>query len=270
MRVSLVQLDRTLPLDTGWHDDAPQTSRVWLSGCKAFFDGTLGSRTARLRTPYSDAPECRGTWLELAASGDERDWCAQVVNAGLAPVIHAIGDAAVGRAIDTIASVPDGLRATIEHAEIMAPEDLHRVEGLRLSVQPTHRASDAAMASERLGDRDQWVLPLRRMQAAGARLSFGTDWPIVPVDPLASLRAAITGGDAQGRPFYEEERLPATAALRAATIDAAEACGFEAGLRPGLPADFVVWNGDPFEHIQAARVQATWIDGTLVGGTTPS
>jgi predicted amidohydrolase YtcJ len=108
------------------------------------------------------------------------------------------------------------------------------------------------------------------MQDAGARLSFGTDWPIVPIDPLATLRAAILGTDARGQPFFDEQRLSPVEAMRASTVDAAEACGFESGLQRGQPADFVVWTGDPFTDISTASVQATFIDGKQVSGHIPT
>lgn len=266
LRLSLVQLDRTLPVDTDWHAAVPRTDRFALTGCKAFLDGTLGSRTAKLSSPYSDSPETSGVWVELALEDRDERWCREVVAAGLAPVIHAIGDAAVGRALRVLRDVPDALRPTIEHAEVIPPERLPALGGMRLSVQPTHRASDAAMARARLGDRAAWVLPLRDMRRAGARLSFGTDWPIVPVDPVATLRAAITGEDVSGNPFFSEQRLDPLEAMLAATVDAAEACGFGTDLRCGCRADFVVWDGDPFEDICAASVQATFVEGTLVAG----
>jgi predicted amidohydrolase YtcJ len=269
-RLSLVQLDRTLPLETAWRHEAAWTDRMFLSGCKAFYDGTLGSRTARLRKPYADDPTSHGVWLELALNDQDEAWCTAVVESGLSPVIHAIGDAAVGRALRVLRDVPDELRPTIEHAEVVAPEDLAVMRGMRMSVQPTHRAEDAAMAPARLGDRAKYVLPLRAMQDAGARLSFGTDWPIVPIDPLATLRAAILGTDARGQPFFDEQRLSPVEAMRASTVDAAEACGFESGLQRGQPADFVVWTGDPFTDISTASVQATFIDGKQVSGHIPT
>lgn len=269
-RLSLVQLDRTLPLDTAWRHEAAWTDRMFLSGCKAFFDGTLGSRTARLRKPYADDASTQGVWLELALKDQDGDWCKAVVESGLSPVIHAIGDAALGRALRVLRDVPDDLRPTIEHAEVVGPEDLSLLGGKRLSVQPTHRADDAGMAPSRLGDRAKNLLPLRSMQDAGARLSFGTDWPIVPIDPVATLRAAILGTDANGQPFYADQRLSPVEALRASTIDAAEACGFDVGLGRGQPADFVVWSGDPFADISTASVQATFIDGKRVSGHIPA
>jgi predicted amidohydrolase YtcJ len=165
--------------------------------------------------------------------------------------------------------VPDDVRPTIEHAEVVAAEDLELMGGVRLSVQPTHRASDASMAASRLGDRAASLLPMRKMVDAGAVLSFGTDWPIVPFDPLRTLRAAITGEDDAGQPFYPDQAMTVVEAFMAATFHASEAAGLQPGLVPGGPGDFVLWNGDPFEDICGASVRGTFIDGTLVAGTLP-
>lgn len=268
LRVSIVELDRDLPLvrRTG----VRETSRFRVGGCKSFFDGTLGSRTARLRTPYADAPNSRGMWVEHALRGEAAKWCREVTALGRSQVIHAIGDEALGRAISLLRDVPETQCATIEHAEVVAPEDLARMGGLRLSVQPTHRSGDAMMADERLGPRSRWLLPMRDMLDAGATLCFGTDWPIVPVDPLGTLRAAIKGTDDRGRPFHASQAVSPAEAFRAATVHASEAAGFPAALVPGGPGDFVVWEGNPFEDIGPCAVRATFVDGTLVAGSLPS
>ena len=267
LRVSVVELDRELPLQQ--REQLSESDRLRITGCKSFFDGTLGSRTARLRQPYSDAPHSRGLWIEHALRNEDQQWCRQVTSLGRAPVIHAIGDEALGRAISLLREVPDAAGATIEHAEVVAAEDLDRMGGLRLSVQPTHRSGDALMAESRLGERAASLLPMRDMLNAGAVLSFGTDWPIVPFDPLRTLRAAITGRDDAGIPFHAEQSISPAEAFRAATINSSEAAGFERGLVPGGPADFVVWDGDPFEDIGTASVRATFVDATLVAGTLP-
>ncbi|MDG1837954.1 MAG: amidohydrolase [Phycisphaerales bacterium] len=269
VRLSVVQLDRELPLDTGWHANMPWTDRLRLTGCKAFFDGTLGSRTARLHTPYADAPHTRGLWVERANERLDGAWCQQVCEAGLAPVVHAIGDAAVLRALELFRTCPIDIRPTLEHAQLVGPSELAAMGGMRLSVQPAHRAADAHMANARLGERACRLLPLRDMQAAGARLSFGTDWPIVSVDPVATLRAAITGEDDCGQPFYSDQAISPSAAMYAHTYEAAEVCGFDPPLRVGADADFVVWSGDPFDNIHAASVQATVVAGTLLAGEWP-
>ena len=267
LRLSLVQLDRDLPLDLTWHEQLPSHDRFRLTGCKSFFDGTLGSRTARLRQDYQDQDGWRGSWLEHALHDQEVQWCRQVLDNGLSPVIHAIGDEAVGRAASLLADVPEDLRGTLEHAEVVSPADLQQLGGLRLSVQPTHRAVDAGMANARLGEaRSSWVLPLASLQSSGARLSFGTDWPVVPADPMATLRAAITGHDVNGVPFHDQQQISVQEAWRAATCDASEAAGLPVAMQVGGPGDFVIWNGDPLLDLDQACVHSTWVDARCVSG----
>ncbi len=268
MRLSVVQLDRELPLDLDWLGGVPRSERIHVSSCKAFLDGTLGSRTARLHDPYADDPDTRGLWVELALAGRDGEWFDAVVDAGLSPVMHAIGDAALSRAIDLQRRAPD--RCTIEHAEVVGATELQAMGGARLSVQPTHRAEDAGMAPDRLGDRAGGLLPLQSMLRAGAILSFGTDWPISPVDPVGTLRAAITGEDVAGQPFHPDEALSAHNAFLAATVEAAATCGYARPLSVGAACDLVLWSGDPFADIRSATVQATMVDGTLVAGRLPT
>ncbi len=265
-RTSIVLLDRDLPLDLTWVDSVAPSSRLRITGCKAFFDGTLGSRTARLRDPYADDPENSGLWVEHAMDGTDLAWARQVVDAGLVPAVHAIGDAALSRALDVDDALGRPGSLVVEHAEVVARADLGRLSDRWLSVQPVHRRGDAEMSRGRLGDRASMLLPLRSMAAYGGRLRFGTDWPIVPFDPMETIRAAVSGTDAQERPFFTSERLNPLDAMRAAVSGDAATLGCEPGLAPGSPADFLVWEGDPLRDPLTARVQATFMDGTLVAG----
>ena len=270
LRTVVTLLDRTLPLKLDWlAGRSPERPQV--IGCKAFFDGTLGSRTARVFEPFIDRG-ASGRWVECAADDTDQLWCEAVVHAGLAPSIHAIGDAAVRRAADVLAGVPETLRPTIEHAELVRGVDLDDISRLRLSVQPVHRAEDARFAADILGERRAAsVLPLRDLLASGARLAFGTDWPITSADPMRTLAAAITGNDEDGRPFHPEQAIDGQDAMHAMTLAAAEAVFLPTaeGLVPGAPADFVVWDRDPFAWDGSGsppRPAAVFIDGRCVHG----
>ena len=128
------------------------------------------------------------------------------------------------------------------------------------------------MAQRCLGaKRAMGLLPLRRLKDAGARLAFGTDWPVTDFDPMRTLRAAITGQTIDGTPFHVEETLDNDAALHAMTLGAAEAVGLPTveGLVEGAPADLVLWDGDPLVWDGSGpppRPAAVWIDGRLVAG----
>jgi len=262
-KVAVVALDRTMPIDLDWVEAVDD--RCSVVGSKAFLDGTLGSRTARLRSDYADDPGNAGMWVEHAADGTASAWASQVVAAGIEPAMHAIGDAAVDLALSIASDVSPAV-AVIEHAEVMPEAFLPRIDGVALSVQPTHRAVDALMADSRLGAAAGRILPLRDMLDAGGNVSFGTDWPIVPFDPVQTLRAAVTGEDHRGRPFHPGQAIDVHDAFWAATHAGSDRCGLGRSLVEGGPADCVVWHGDPFEDLASASVQATFLDGTLVAG----
>ena len=272
LRTTVTLLDRTLPLNVGWlANRSAQLPRV--IGCKAFFDGTLGSRTARMATPFLDRGDC-GQWVECAADNTDVKWCEQVQRAGLAPSIHAIGDAAVARAMALLVDVPDAVVGTIEHAQIVPEDSLEVLARIRLSVQPTHRAEDASTAMESLGAaRVARMLPLRTLHNAGARLAFGTDWPVTSPDPMRTLAAAITGRTVSGEVLHGDQTIDNEVAIHAMTLAAAEATMLPTaeGLIPGAPADVVVWDTDPFTwqgHEPSPRPWAVFVAGRCVYSLT--
>ncbi|MDG2093961.1 MAG: amidohydrolase family protein, partial [Phycisphaerales bacterium] len=198
---------------------------------------------------------------------------------GLSPVMHAIGDAAVKAAIDAVGDLSDDCRATIEHAEVMTPEIIEALSNrssLRLSIQPLHRADDAVFAEMALGpERSGSLLPMAAVNRLGVRMAFGSDWPVVSVDPIAGMQAAITGRDVDGKPFHQEQAIGVEEALRSYTVRAAEMSGLDhvGVLEAGRRADFVVWDRDPFTvdwDVQRPSIMATIVDGKLAYGSLPS
>ena len=271
LRTSLAILDRELPLDLGWLHAAPRSNHFRITGAKSFVDGTLGSRSARLLQPYADNQQNHGLFTEHALDGTLSEWVEQVRAADLTPVLHAIGDAAVMTAL----AATVGGEATIEHAEVVTETVLDSIAarpGCRLSMQPLHRADDAVFAHRALGvDRARYLSPFRDLRTRGARLAFGSDWPVVSCDPVAGMEAAILGRDSNGQDFHVDQCLDPEETLRAYTTDAAEQAGLpEVGrLRRGAFADFVVWSEDPREadwvH-RPPRIEATFIGGRQVAG----
>jgi predicted amidohydrolase YtcJ len=116
-------------------------------------------------------------------------------------------------------------------------------------MQPLHKADDAPSAPSRLGEsRMDRFFRFRDFADAGARLVFGSDWPIVSCCPIAGMRAAITGIDRTGSTVAPEQSLTPLESLRAYTIDAAAALRFPHGcgtLAPGAPADITILDRDP-------------------------
>jgi len=243
-------LDRAWPLESARWLGFPGDDNVRVIGAKAFADGTLGSRSAKMLAPYSDDPAQRGTLVELALAGHLREWAQCVAALDLQPAIHAIGDEGVRVALDAIEGLPGHCRARIEHAQQLAREDLPRFACVWTSMQPGHKFADGPMLLGRVGaERLAGSFAFRSLRCAGARLAFGSDWPVVEPDVLAGIRCAVTGIVDGGSAMVTEENLTPAQAIEAYTRGAAEALHMDdrGFIEPGYRADFVLLDVDPFE-----------------------
>jgi predicted amidohydrolase YtcJ len=255
--------------------DRDGTAMFVMRGIKLYADGALGSRGARLLAPYSDDPKNQGLWVNQP--GDLDRAVESAVDAGWQVAVHAIGDGAVRAVLDAYQgaekAAPDAdLRLRVEHAQVVAPEDLPRFAALKViaSMQPTHATSDMPWAEARLGpERIKGAYAWNTIWKSGAHVAFGSDFPVEDVPPLLGLYAAVTRQDAHGQPpggWRPEERLTLEQALRAFTVEAAYAAIAErerGQLRPGMVADITV-----FDRALAAdaTLLATHVDMTIVGG----
>jgi len=276
LRCRITQMDRAWPMSFDFARGFANDDGLAVIGCKAFIDGTLGSRTARMLVEYADDPGNCGMFVELAADGHMLDWAKAVADAGLSPSMHAIGDAAVRLALDVLDAVDPTRRPRIEHAQQIDPADIARFgHGRIASMQPLHKADDCRYVRRRLGDaRLAGTFAFRSLKAAGASLAFGSDWPVVTCDPVPGMRAAISGLTLDGEFFAPEQNLSIEETLRAYTVDAAFALGMKDGgmLTLGNLGDLVIWDRDPFtaDWINAPpRVMTTIVGGTVVYDANP-
>ncbi|MCY0921828.1 MULTISPECIES: amidohydrolase [unclassified Streptomyces] len=212
-----------------------------------FVDGALGSHTACLHAPYTDAAHTGTGYL------DARDVAAHVAactEQGLQAGFHAIGDAAVSAVVEGVRAAAEtvGLarvraaRHRVEHAEMMTPATIAAFAelGLTASVQPAFDAAwggEDGMYADRLGaERARTLNPYAALLKAGVPLAFGSDAPVTPLDPWGTVRAAA---------FHRtpEHRISVRAAFAAHTRGGWRALGRDdAGtLVPGAPADYAVW-----------------------------
>ncbi|MDX1676053.1 MAG: amidohydrolase, partial [Longimicrobiales bacterium] len=157
---------------------------IRIGGVKVFLDGALGSRTAWLREPYEGTDSIGLCTLEPEAF---RDAARRGAAAGLAMTVHAIGDAAVALALETLSdpdrAVDGPVPHRIEHAQLMPSEWLaprSPPSGVVLSVQPSHLMTDWRAADRVWGDRARRAFALRSMEAAGFTLALGSDAPVEP------------------------------------------------------------------------------------------
>ena len=223
-------------------------------GLKGFVDGSLGSHTALMLEPYEDTPDSAGIY--------EADWgnieyiqntISEADKMGYQTVVHAIGDRAVREVFDVFEKVIDqngqrDRRFRIEHAQHVDPLDQPRFAALGVipSVQPKHCVDDSLYADKLLGQRCAFAYPFRSLQQSGALLAFGSDWPVSPADPVATIHAAIHRAG-----WQMEEALGLKESIKAHTRDAAYAGMREDDLgilRAGHLADFVILDPD-FQHL---------------------
>ena len=279
VRVLATILDRDWPVDLAWGRGFEGDDLLAIVGWKSFIDGTLGSRTARMLEPYADGDGGRGLLVEFAEHDARhgthrlRDWARAVLDAGFSPSVHAIGDEALRVALDAIAAQDGGRVGRYEHCQTVADADLPRMRGRVASMQPLHKADDARIAPARLGaSRMRGFFRFRDLVRAGARLAFGSDWPIVSCDPRLGIRAAVTARDLDGRTCMADQALSVEECLHAYTAGAADALRAPhlGRLAPGCAADLCAFADDPFtcdwEHALPG-VAATVLAGRVVHGS---
>src|SRR4051812_20905670 len=229
---------------------APSTGDPFLriGYVKAFMDGTLGSRTARLLD---------GSGVEITSSETLAGMIRAAERAGFALAVHAIGDRANRDALDAFeAAMTPGARHRIEHAQCIAPEDVPRFAalGVTASMQYSHAVSDRDLVQRIWADRVDHAYPFRSLLSSGARIAAGSDAPVEDLDPLAGLRAAA------------EEDVPPGAALESFAVAPAWLSFDEdrrGRLRAGFDADLVVLDRDPLVE-PASEVLATMVAGDWV------
>ena len=257
----------------------PGNDWIRTAGVKGVVDGSLGSTTALFDDPYLDAPRSRG--LFTTPEDSLRRWIGAADSAGLHVVVHAIGDRANGVLLDIFDSVatahgPRDRRFRIEHAQHLRAADIPRFAALGVipSMQPYHAVDDGRWAAKRIGGRIRTTYAFRSLLDAGARLVFGSDWTVAPLDPIQGIKAAVTRQTLDGRHpegWVPEERISVEEALRAYTVSNAYAIFADASrgrLRPGYLADLALLDRDLFRiappALDQARVRATVVGGRVV------
>jgi predicted amidohydrolase YtcJ len=261
------------------HRSMGGTTDPWLKtgALKIVTDGALGSRTAALNAPYSDDPSTSGIMTieteKLKAMAIERD------RLGFQLAFHAIGDKANHVALDVFESVERvnptrDRRDRIEHAQVVAPEDMARFGRLNViaSMQPAHQMNDMRWAESRIGpERVKGAYAWKSIEKNGGKLAFGTDYPVEPINPLRGIYACVTRELPEGGPvggWQPQEKLPLDECIADYTTGSAYA-EFEEGkkgqLTVGQYADFVVLSKD-LTKVTPTEILNTKVLKTVVGG----
>jgi predicted amidohydrolase YtcJ len=251
---------RALGIRSGFGDDMLRIGYL-----KGFMDGTLGSATAHLLD---------GSGVEITTRDELEEVVRRAADAHFPVAVHAIGDAANRAALDAFAATrdawePPGLRPRIEHAQLLAPEDVARFAeiGVTASVQFSHAPSDRDLA-DRLWEGRPGAYAYRSLLDASAVLANGSDAPVEELDPLAGIVAGVLRTLDERPPWRPEQAVTVEEALRASTVAPAWLEGQEhrrGTLAPGMLADLVVLDRDPLAcappELPRMRVLATMAGG---------
>jgi len=253
---------------------------VRIGGLKGYADGSAGSRTAYFFEPYADSAGYSG--LMQNTPKDLATWIGSADSAGLQVAVHAIGDRANAIILDIYDSVtrahgPRDRRFRVEHAQHLRPQDIPRFGRLGVipSMQPYHAIDDGRWVERRIGPvRIKTTYAFRTLLDTGAKLAFGSDWTVAPLDPITGVYAAVTRRTLDGKNpggWVPEQKVTLAEALRAYTAGNAFATFNEKKwgvLAPGYYADVVVLDRNLFatppESLSAARVSVTIVGGKIV------
>lgn len=254
----------------------------WLriGGLKGFVDGSLGSHTAAMIQPFTDAPGDTG--LLVNTPDDLYNWTSNADKSGLQVIVHAIGDRAINLQLNIFERVeredgPRDRRFRIEHAQHIAPADIPRFArlGVIASMQPYHAIDDGRWAEKVIGaERAKTTYAFRSLRDSGAQLAFGSDWFVAPATPIEGIYAAVTRRTLDGKHpdgWVPEQKITVEDALRAYTTGGAYASFQEAekgSLKAGKLADVVIIDRDLTkiapETIRDAKIMYTIVGGRIV------
>jgi predicted amidohydrolase YtcJ len=250
-----------------YHDD-------WLhaGAVKFYLDGVIESHTAVMLQPYTDGLNGKMFW----DPAQFKKAVAMVDHLGYQIFTHAIGDGAVRLCLDAYGNARTA-RHRVEHMETISAADIPRFreQGVIASMQPLHADPGENILdvwSRNVGpERATRAFPWQSLHQAGGRLAFGSDWPVVTLNPFKALQVAVTRQTEKRQPpggWQPQQRVSMETALRAYTLDAAWAGRrekSEGSIEPGKAADFVMLSQDLFT-VEPSRIGNTEALLTCVGG----
>ena len=254
----------------------------WIAGgvVKTMLDGVVEAHTAAMLAPYTDDPAQSG---KLFWDPDKYKAAIADLDArGLQIFTHAIGDKAVRLALDAYQNAAatnhtQDARPRIEHIETIAAADVDRFGklGVVASMQPLHSYPDddtLNIWARNIGpERASRAWVWSSIQQKGGALAFGSDWPVVTLNPWPGVQTALTRQTSEGNPvggFIPQQRLHLEETIRAYTLGAAFAGRrekAEGSLEPGKLADFILLDRDLFK-IEPSEINKTEVLMTVIGG----
>ena len=269
-----------------WYQKGPLVDPdhlVTIRSVKLNCDGALGSRGAWLLETYTDRPGHFGH--ETLPMEFVKETALNGLQNGFQVCSHAIGDRANKEILDryeaAFTALPDLItdhRFPIEHAQHLHPDDIPRFAQLGVipAMQAVHLSSDRPWAIDRLGEKriKEGAYMWQALLKTGIPIVNGTDVPVEPLNPIASLFASVSRKTLQGTPeggYEPEQKMTREQALRSYTLDAAYGAFEEkikGSITPGKLADFTIYSQDlmtvPEEEFLNTTIEMTIFDGKVV------
>lgn len=235
---------------------------------KIISDGSLNTRTAWCCEPYADGADLADPAGRANLSVAEMTALVARGHAhGLTAALHAIGDAAVSAVLEVFEAT--GARGTIEHAQLLRPQDLPRWSRLPVtaSVQPAHLLDDRSVTEHCWPDRSERSFMVGELMRAGVPVVLGSDAPVAPLDPWLAMASAVHRGRPDEPGWHDEQAITAQQAL-AASVD-------DRRIVPGAPGDVILTDADPLGPASAAQgspaeaaeaLRTMSVAATVIGG----
>lgn len=269
-----------------WYAQGPMVdpdNLVTIRSVKLNCDGALGSRGAWLLEAYADRPGHFGH--ETLPMDFVKETALNGLKKGFQVCAHAIGDRANREILDRYESamteLPDANsdhRFRIEHAQHLHPDDIPRFAELGVipAMQAVHMSSDRPWAIDRLGEKriKEGAYMWQDLLKSGIPIVNGTDVPVEPLNPIASLYASVSRKTLKGTPdggYEPEQKMTREQALRSYTLDAAYGAfeeNIKGSITAGKLADFTIYNQDimkvPEVDFLKTEIAMTIFDGKVV------
>jgi len=245
-----------------WYEKGPMVDPehlVTIRSVKLNCDGALGSRGAWLLEPYTDRPGHFGH--ETLPMEFVKETALNGLRKGFQVCAHAIGDRANREILDryeaAFTELPDTTkdhRFRIEHAQHLHPDDIPRFAELQVipAMQAVHMSSDRPWAIDRLGEKriKEGAYMWQSLLKSGIPIVNGTDVPVEPLNPIASLYASVSRKTLKGTPeggYESDQKMTRAQALQSYTLDAAYGAfeeDIKGSITVGKLADFTIYNQD--------------------------
>lgn len=262
------ELLKKYPLEDNW---------IRFGFLKGHIDGTLGSGTALFFEPFEDEPDKSG--LPFQSYEELERIVVAADKMGFQIAIHAIGSKGNHLSLNAIEKAQEingtrDSRHRIEHSQILIDDDIPRFAqlGVIASMQPTHCITDKRFAEKRIGlERCRGAYAWRRLLDTGAKIAFGTDYAVEPLDPLEGLYAAVTRKDRAGEPgegWFSDQKLTMEEAIELYTVGSAYSEFMENRkgiIKKDYLGDVVIFDSDLLT-IPHDQIMSTKVDYTIVGG----